>query len=123
MYVAQELAERIKKLARKQGIGQGELLKKCGCNTSILNQISEEKGIASFTLAKIADELGCSVDYLLCRTENPDSHNIHAGDITVSSYEDRQLTSIIKIYEQLDDVGKARLLVEADKIQKEKGNV
>ncbi len=118
MYVAQELAERIKKLAREQGIGQGELLKKCGCNTNILNQISEEKGIASFSLAKIADELDCSVDYLLCRTENPDSHNTHTGDITISPYEDRQLASIIKIYEQLDDVGKARLLVAADEINR-----
>lgn len=121
MYVAQELADRIKKLARKQGIAQGELLKKCGCNTSILNQISEEKGIASFSLAKIADELECSVDYLLCRTENPDSHNTHAGDITVSPYEDRQLASIIKIYEQLDDVGRAKLLIAADELRKHEG--
>lgn len=117
MYVAQELAERIKQVARKKRIGQGELLKKCGCNTNILNQISEEKGIASFSLAKIADELECSVDYLLCRTENPDSHNTHAGDITVSPYEDRQLARIIKIYEQLDDVGRAKLLVAADELR------
>lgn len=117
MYVAQELSERIKKLAREQGIGQGELLKKCGCNTNILNQVSEEKGIASFSLAKIADELDCSVDYLLCRTENRNSHNVHAGDLTVSPYEDRQLARIIKIYEQLDDVGKAKLLVVADELK------
>ena len=117
MYVAQELAERIKQVARKKGIGQGELLKKCGCNTNILNQISEEKGIASFSLAKIADELECSVDYLLCRTENPKSHETHASDITVNPYNDQQLVDIINIYRQLDGVGKAKLLVAADELK------
>lgn len=118
MYFAQELSERIKILARKQGIGQGELLKKCGCNPNILNQISEEKGIASFSLAKIADELDCSVDYLLCRTENPNAHKTHANDVAINPYDDQQLVDIINIYNQLDNVGKARMLVAADEIMK-----
>lgn len=117
MYIAQEVAERIKKTARKQGIGQGELLKSCGCNTSTLNQMSGDKGISSFSLARIADALDCSVDYLLCRTENPNAHKTHANDVAINPYDDQQLIDIINIYNQLDNVGKARMLVAADEIK------
>lgn len=119
MYVAQELADRIRYLARKKGIGQGELLKKCGCNTNMLNQISADKGISSFSLAKIADELDCSVDYLLCRTENPDLQSIRP-DNSENDTSDRQLANIIKIYQQLDEVGRAKLLVAADALKNSK---
>lgn len=118
MYIAQEVSERIKKLAREQGIGQGELLKSCGCNTCTLNQMSGDKGISSFSLARIADALDCSVDYLLCRTENPNAHKTHANDVAVNPYDDQQLVDIINIYKQLDNVGKARMLVAVDEISK-----
>lgn len=68
----------------------------------------------------LKDELECSVDYLLCRTENPKSHETHASDITVSPYNDQQLIDIINIYKRLDNVGKAKVLVEIDRISKEK---
>lgn len=118
MYIAQEVSERIKKLAREQGIGQGELLKSCGCNTSTLNQMSGDKGISSFSLARIADALDCSVDYLLCRTENPNAYKTHASDVVIDSYGDEQLVAIIEVYKQLDAVGKAKLLVMADELLK-----
>ncbi len=69
MYYSQALADRIKSLAKKKNIPYGKLLSDCGINTSSLNQMSDKKGLGSFSLAKIADQLDCSVDYLLCRTE------------------------------------------------------
>lgn len=120
MYVQQEIAERIKKRAKSCNIVLKDVLKKAGTGVNFVSHLSKGQEVSYLTLAKIADELDCSVDYLLCRTENPDSHNTHIGDITVSPYEDRQLASIIKIYEQLDDVGKAKLLVEADRLKNEK---
>lgn len=115
MYVSQTTKDRIKAFVKKKGFVISKMLEECGLNTNTLNQISEERGLSSFSLAKIADYLDCSVDYLLCRTENPDSHKTHASDITAAS-DDKQLAIIIGIYRQLDDIGKAKLLVTADEI-------
>ena len=84
------------KIALKQVVRQGKLLK---------------------------DELECSVDYLLCRTENLKLHETHDRDITISPYNDQQLIEIINIYKQLDNVGKAKLLVYSDEMLKRKNEV
>ena len=108
MYNSQELSNKIKLLAKKKDITISKMLAECGLNPNTLNQISETRGISSFSLAKIADKLDCSVDYLLGRTEDPDS-------VT-----EKQLSDIIKIYNQLDEIGKAKLLIAADDILKGK---
>lgn len=115
MYVSQVTRDRIKTIVREKGYVISKMLEECGLNTNTLNQISEERGLSSFSLAKIADYLDCSVDYLLCRTENPNSHKTHAGDSVISP-EEQQLNDIIRIYNQLDNVGKAKLLIAADEI-------
>lgn len=69
MYTAQELAQRIKDLAKNKDILMRDMLHECGLNINSINQISDKKGLSSFSLAKIADYLDCSVDYLLGRTE------------------------------------------------------
>lgn len=120
MYFSQEMASRIKTLAKKKDVVLGKMLSECGLNPNTLNQISEEKGIASFSLAKIADYLDCSVDYLLCRTENPNAHKTHTNDVVVVPYGDEQLTAIVETYKRLDAVGKAKTLVEIDRISKER---
>lgn len=117
MYYSQEVTERIKLLTRKKGIGLGKMLLDCGLNTSTLNQMSEERGIASFSLGKIADCLDCSVDYLLCRTERVDSHKINKDDVIVNP-NDEQLTEIIETYKQLNTIEKAKLLITIDKFFK-----
>lgn len=120
MYYSQEVSKRIKELAKEKRITISKLLVDCGLNNSTLNQISEERGLASFSLAKIADCLDCSVDYLLCRTQNPDSHKIHSSDVMKLSSEDKQLADIIEIYRKLDNIGKAKLLISADEIRNKK---
>ena len=120
MYVSQATRDRIKKIVKKKGFVITKMLEDCGLNTNTLNQISEERGLSSFNLAKIADYLDCSVDYLLCRTENPNSHKTHASDVVINP-EEQQLKDIIDIYNQLDNVGKAKLLVAADEILERRG--
>lgn len=117
MYYSQEVSKRIKELAKEKRITISKMLVDCGLNNSTLNQISEERGLASFSLAKIADCLDCSVDYLLCRTQNPEAHKTHASDVILPS-NDSQLDDITSIYRQLDNVGKAKLLIAADEIFK-----
>ena len=50
------------------------MLTECSLGINAIRQINDTKGMASFSLAKIADYLDCSVDYLLGRTDNPNSH-------------------------------------------------
>lgn len=71
MYLAQTLKDRIKALCKSKNISMEQLLSECSLGTNAIRQISDSKGMASFSLAKIADYLGCSVDYLLGRTEVP----------------------------------------------------
>ena len=114
MYVSQEVSDRIKNLIQKKGYNVKVVLKSCDINVNALNK-KTENGLYSFNLAKIADYLDCSVDYLLCRTENPNAHKTHANDVHINC-DEQQLNDIIKIYNQLDNVGKAKLLIAADEI-------
>ena len=71
MYTKELLKERINMMAKKNGGTVKEMLLKLGLNENTVNQISDKKGISSFSLAMIADYLDCSVDYLLGRTDEP----------------------------------------------------
>lgn len=82
MYNSIELRERIRIVLKEKGITQKEMLQALGLKENILNQMSKENAIAAFKLAKIADYLNCSVDYLLGRTEermvnSPHMQTIH----------------------------------------------
>lgn len=69
MYTAQNLVNNIKYIAKKKNILIRDILKDCGLSVNAINTISDKKGLSSFSLAKIADYLDCSVDYLLGRTD------------------------------------------------------
>ena len=71
MYDAQTTKDRIKSRC-KQKISIDVLLKACNLGINAINQINDAKGMASFSLARIADHLDCSVDYLLGRTDKPE---------------------------------------------------
>lgn len=77
MYSAKITKERIKNLCRDKKINiDNMLVEHCSLGVNAVRQINDTKGIASFSLARIADYLDCSVDYLLGRTDNPLSHKI-----------------------------------------------
>ena len=67
MYTAQLTIERIQSLIKEKGLTQKQVLLECGINENTLKRMTDNKGISSFYLAKIADKLECSVDYLLGR--------------------------------------------------------
>lgn len=72
MYYAQELVQRIKNRAKQQNILIRDMLSACDLSINAISQINDKKGMASFSLARIADYLNCSTDYLLGRTDNPE---------------------------------------------------
>ncbi len=76
MHTAEELNSCIKSVCKLRKVNIGTMLAKCGLSEATLRQKSDKKGISCFSLAKIADYLDVSVDYLLGRTDNPDSHKV-----------------------------------------------
>jgi transcriptional regulator with XRE-family HTH domain len=72
MYNAQITKNRIKERCKQQKISMESLLSACGLGINAIRQINDTKGMASFSLAYIADHLDCSVDYLLGRTDIPE---------------------------------------------------
>ncbi len=83
MYNAQMVKERINNAIKNQKISASKLLLDCELNPNTINKITDKNGLSSFSLAKIADYLNVSVDYLLGRTDNPNGcsgDNITIGD-------------------------------------------
>lgn len=72
MYISQDIAERINFLLKSKKIQQKTMLEECGLNkNSISTMLSRGSMLKADSLAKIADYLDCSVDYLLGRTDIP----------------------------------------------------
>lgn len=71
-YSAQITKDRFKTLCKTKNTTAALVLSECELNVNAIRQINDTKGMASFSLAKIADYLDCSVDYLLGRTDKPE---------------------------------------------------
>lgn len=86
MYNAQCTKDRIKSTCKEKKINMEQMLIDCSLGVNAIRQINNTKGMASFSLAKIADYLDCSVDYLLGRTDNPtvSGNNISNFDTTIN---------------------------------------
>lgn len=67
MYNTQEIAERIKALLKAQGKSVSGMLGALGLGVNTISEFSKGKELSCISLAKIADYLGVSIDYLLGR--------------------------------------------------------
>ena len=74
MYNSQEIANKIKMTAKSKGIALKNLLSDCNLGINLISHLAKGQAITYINLARIADYLDCSVDYLLGRTDNPDAH-------------------------------------------------
>ena len=77
MYNNVEIADRIKLMANLRGINIKSLLLQAACSATLLSDLKRNHNISSITLARIADILNCSVDYLL-------GHSNDIGQIYIS---------------------------------------
>lgn len=69
-----EHSERILKIIKERNLTEYKVAKATGISDSLFSKWKETPSskIRSGNLVLIADYLGCSVDYLLGRTENPE---------------------------------------------------
>ena len=73
MYESTVIAERIKLTAKQRKIQIKTMLEECGLSKNTLSSMQSGGSTPkSENLAKIADYLDCSVDYLLGRTDKPE---------------------------------------------------
>lgn len=136
MYNTTNTAGAIKAMAIKRGISIATLLKSCGLGKDTVNTMARRGSwLQADSLAKIADGLDCSVDYLLDRTDNPDSHkntisiggNVEngSGNVAIGAHNtinaasvDEQEAAIIETIKRLNVFQKAELLVFASRLEK-----
>lgn len=71
MYISSEIAIRIKALAKVKGVSVKKLLEDVGLGYNTMSNLKTSMPKAD-NLARIADYLDCSVDFLLGRTDVPD---------------------------------------------------
>jgi len=141
VYNAQSTIQRVQSAIKAKKVTQKEVLSKCDLSENTLKKMSDTNGMASFNLAKIADYLDVSVDYLLCRVDNPQAHKcgspVTLGDVSNSSgiaignsnssvtinSADATLTpqqkTMLDVFNDLSPMAQAKLMVYADSL---KGN-
>lgn len=73
-YTSHNLAISIKTQAKSKNISLKTMLEDLQLGSNTMSALYHGKSVAFDSLARIADYLDCSVDYLLGRTDNPDSH-------------------------------------------------
>ena len=84
MYNPQLTVDRIREMREVKGISLTELNEACGLNRNTIAVSANSKtGLSAKILTNISEILGCSVDYLLGKTDEPNPEicqNITAGD-------------------------------------------
>ena len=90
MRVKLDTSERIKDLRVEKRLTMGQLAELTELSSSAIGKYEsgEYKDISAFATAKLADKLGVSTDYLLCRTENKNHPNtalreLHLSDASI----------------------------------------
>lgn len=84
MYNSHDLAISIKSVAKEKNIVIKDMLESCELGSNTMSSLYHGKSIAFDSVAKIADYLKVSVDYLLGRTDEPkpiNGNSIRTGDI------------------------------------------
>lgn len=76
-----QIAKQIKLLCKENKIAIANMLSDCGVSKSFIYDLEKrDKSPSADKLVKIADYFDCSVDYILGRTNSPDSHKQNTGD-------------------------------------------
>ena len=72
MYSTQDIADRIKSRLKNRQVLMRDMLADLDMGINAISEFAKGKQMSCITLARIADYLDCSTDYLLGRTDNPE---------------------------------------------------
>ena len=125
--------ERLKTICLRNGITVSSLVKALGLSTSKVTAWKNGSVPKGENLVKIADYFDCSVDYLLGRQTGNHFNIKNTGDnvgvvgqanapVTIHNANEKQLSKqeyeLLKIFDSLDVVKQAKLLVFAAELEK-----
>ena len=79
LYKSPNIADCVKAMAKTQGVTIKTMLTDLELGSNTMSNMRHDRMIAADSPAKIADYLDCSVDYLLGRTDDPQSHRKEHG--------------------------------------------
>lgn len=91
MYITQDIAGRIKTTLKDKGIRSKDMLASLGMGINSISEFAKGKKMSCIALARIADYLDCSVDYLLGRTDIADKHLTTAEAIVTANNKENVL--------------------------------
>lgn len=72
LYISTNVADRIRMRAKERGVVVKNMLTDLSLGVNTLSNLRQGSMLISDTLARIADYLDCSMDYLMGRTEKPE---------------------------------------------------
>ena len=115
LYNSHDLAISIKNRAKTRKISLAKMLEDCNLGSNTMSALYHGKAMAFDSLARIADYLDCSVDYLLGRTDIPEvnrpSENTHIikiaarnGSFKELALNDEQLDELEKYVNSLPEI-------------------
>lgn len=114
-----QFSGRIRDLCTANNITLKVLLSDCGMNKGALNDVVRKKSYPSIDkVARIADYLNVSVDYLLGRSDSP-TLTTSAEDVDRSTADG---AALLALYNRLSPVDRAKLLLYADNLARNDGN-
>ncbi len=87
MYISNNIAEKIKMRSKEKGISVKKLLEDVGLGFNTMSNMKTSMPKVD-NLAKIADYLDCSVDYLLGRTDIPEVNKGNEKVINITPKEE-----------------------------------
>ena len=109
MYITQEIANRIKLALKSKNIKMKQMTVDLNIGINAISEFSKGKQLSCISLARIADYLNCSVDYLLGRTDDP---GLSAPGGTEA--QTKQEEELLLKFRQLNQNGKEYLLTTAE---------
>ena len=104
LYNSPNVANAIRDMSKIRKIPLKDILTDCKLGSNTISHMLHGKSIAFDSLAKIADCLNCSVDYLLGRSDNPSSHKQVCAIAT-----DEREQELLDIFRQLNENGQENI--------------
>lgn len=129
MYNAQFTIGRIQKIIKKRKLVQKNVLAECGLSENTLKSMTDGRGMASFNLARIADYLNVSVDYLLGRTDDPELKSVsnvikikddNAHNISTGKASSEDIDEVVEMLKGLTLVQRSEVILMINKMNENK---
>ena len=132
-YVSFDIALRIKEVAKNRDIALRQMLEEIGLSKGTMDNLRTSMPKAD-NLAKIADYLDVSMDYLMGRTDEPDiknnsniirinsgnsSHISDIANVKISQVSSEDIAEISEMLKDLSLVQRSEIVLMIDKMKKQ----